>query len=140
MQRQTQPARASFLIAAVVATVPILAVACERRLSVAECESLWSSAEGQLTKVVAQHAACVHDEDCELVQQPNGCLWACKAAISRSGHAAYKAGQTRLQGEECAEWHRGGCDQTTPKPVPSCPDFTARCQGERCTAVYEPSR
>ena len=140
VQRQTKPARVSFLIAAAVAVVPILLVACKGRLTVAECEALWSTADRDLAKVVAHHATCVRDEDCELVQQPYGCLWACQTAIAHSGRAAYDATQTRLRSAECNDWQRGGCLETTPKAVPSCASLTARCQDSRCAAVFEPRR
>jgi hypothetical protein len=128
------------LVASALLTTLIVALACEHRRSAAECEALWSTAQSQLAKVVAQHTACVSTDDCERVQQPNGCLWGCETAMARSGVAAYKAEQTRLDGNECAKWHQGGCLQTTPKTVSSCASPTVECRGGRCTAVYELSK
>jgi hypothetical protein len=43
----------SFRIAVVLAVVPMVVVACKQRLTVAECETLWSTADRQIAKVIA---------------------------------------------------------------------------------------
>lgn len=116
------------------AMAPLLVLAC-RRASVAECEALWSTAHGELSKIVDEQGACARDEDCELVSSPYGCLSTCDSAIARSGRGTYEATHRRLRATECKEWHERGCMETTPKPMPSCAPQVARCQNNRCTAV-----
>lgn len=137
MARRARFGRTPFVLGVACALAPLLVLAC-RRASVAECESLWSTANDELGKVVDGQNACARDEDCELVDSPNGCLWSCDTAMARSARGRYEATRRSLQAMECREWHERGCLVTTPKAVPSCAPRVARCQNNRCTGVYEP--
>jgi hypothetical protein len=91
VQRLTKQGRLALLFATAVAVVPLIAVACKGRLAATECESLWSTARSTLTGVVERNRTCERDEDCELVEQPYGCLRSCDIAIGRSGRPQYSA-------------------------------------------------
>jgi hypothetical protein len=122
----------------VLAMGPLVSIACQRESrDVAECEAAWSSAHGQVAKVIAEHRSCGRDEDCALVADANGCLSSCDTAIHRSGVAAYDATKARVSDTECVTWRTRACNRLTPKAQPSCPMLTARCRDSRCTAVNE---
>lgn len=113
---------------------PACVLACKHRDEITECEALWSSADSQLKKAVVEHGACALDDDCEVVQAPNGCLWGCYTAIARTGRTTYEATQRGVDAVECKAWRELGCLKKTPKAVPSCASMVARCQGGRCGA------
>jgi hypothetical protein len=93
---------------------------------------LWSSADSRLKKAADEHGACARDEDCEVVEAPNGCLWSCSTAIARSGRSAYEATRRGADAVECKAWRDLGCLAKTPKAVPSCASVVARCRAGRC--------
>jgi hypothetical protein len=112
------------------------------RLSERECEELYAKAEKATTLAKSSaDASCTKDHDCTQSQAGPSCFAGCGgSAVSVKGAASLNAGLTRIDDEVCRRWVSGGCRETTPKPVPSCAPYKAKCIKGRCDNVLGTGR
>lgn len=96
----------------------------------ATCDATWNAANEGFA-AAASHAPreCKTKDDCVLVRA--GCVGCGGVAIAKAGAARYES-DVRRHAEACDDFFRGECAKLSPKPVPSCPAFEARCLAGKC--------
>lgn len=98
--------------------------------TVAACDASWDAAHrGFASAAAGAPRACKAKEDCVLV--PAGCAGCGGVAIAKEGAPRYEA-DTRPHVQACDDFFRSDCARLSPKPIPSCPAFEARCIAGKC--------